>query len=184
LKLSPQLVRVEALKGCFIMATLVGHGRGEPDIDSSPSTMLGYLRGPNDVAFFALPWRLLMYTAEAFAKVGVHHRVGHREFDEKRDSRNVWNMAVVTNRHAGVFMPLAVFLSVLWNSAVDGLGVTAVWPTSGPAAPDAGGAFPVRDRRAVHSGAVSWARGDMRCTPTHRRRGDLFDRGDVLVVPR
>ncbi|PYQ69969.1 MAG: hypothetical protein DMG04_26335 [Acidobacteria bacterium] len=113
LRLSPQMVRVEALKGMFhygkhssvmAAANLVSI--------QSPSTMLGYLRGPSDVAFFALPWRLLMYTTEAFAKVGYITASVTAEFDEKRDSRNVWNMAVVTNRHClALFMPLAVFLA-------------------------------------------------------------------------
>ncbi len=137
LRLSPQLVRVETLKGMFHYGKHSSVMAAANLISiQSPSTMLGYLRGPNDVAFFALPWRLLMYSTEAFAKVGYITSSVTAEFDEKRDSRNVWNMAVVTNRHClALFMPLAVFLSLY------GTPLLTVWVsplfgrTSGPLLP-------------------------------------------------
>jgi O-antigen/teichoic acid export membrane protein len=137
LRLSPRLVRVEALKGMFHYGKHSSVMAAANLISiQSPSTMLGYLRGPNDVAFFALPWRLLMYSTEAFAKVGYITSSVTAEFDEKRDSRNVWNMAVVTNRHClALFMPLAVFLSLY------GTPLLTVWVsplfgrTSGPLLP-------------------------------------------------
>jgi O-antigen/teichoic acid export membrane protein len=79
----------------------------------APSTVLGLMRGPVDVAFFALPWRLLMYTTEAFAKVGQITASVTAELDVTSDARTVWNMAVATNRMClALFMPLAIFLTV------------------------------------------------------------------------
>ncbi|PYR76710.1 MAG: hypothetical protein DMF86_11415 [Acidobacteria bacterium] len=113
LTLSPRLVRREAFKGMF------SYGKHSSVMAAanlisiqSPATVLGYVRGPSDVAFFALPWRLLMYTTEAFAKVGQITASVTAELDAKRDSRSVWSIAVVTNRHClALFMPLAIFLT-------------------------------------------------------------------------
>jgi len=161
LKLSPQLVRVEALKGMFHYGKHSSVMAAANLISiQSPSTMLGYLRGPNDVAFFALPWRLLMYTAEAFAKVGYITASVTAEFDEKRDSRNVWNMAVVTNRHClALFMPLAVFLSFY------GTPLLTVWVsplfgrTSGPLLPVLAVPFLFAIAGQFNSGAVLLGQG-------------------------
>jgi O-antigen/teichoic acid export membrane protein len=113
LRLSPRLVRREAFRG------MLSYGRHSSVMAAanlvsiqSPSTVLGYLRGPSDVAFFALPWRLLMYTTEAFAKVGQITASVAAELDATRDDHRVWNIAVVTNRHClTLFMPLALFLA-------------------------------------------------------------------------
>lgn len=79
----------------------------------APATILGSMRGPAEVAFFALPWRLLMYTTEAFAKVGQITSSVTAELDVRSDARSVWNMAVVTNRTClALFMPVAIFLCV------------------------------------------------------------------------
>src|SRR5207249_952328 len=93
LTLSPRLVRREAFKGMF------SYGKHSSVMAAanlisiqSPATVLGYVRGPSDVAFFALPWRLLMYTTEAFAKVGQITASVTAELDAKRDSRSVWSI--------------------------------------------------------------------------------------------
>jgi len=79
----------------------------------APSTVLGLMRGPAEVAFFALPWRVLMYTTEAFAKVGQITASVTAELDARRDARSIWTMAVATNRMCvGLFMPLAIFLTI------------------------------------------------------------------------
>ena len=114
LRLSPRLVRREAF------AELVGYGKHSSMMTvanmvelQAPSTVLGMMRGPTEVAFFALPWRLLMYTTEAFAKVGQITASMTAELDEARDSRRVWTVAVTTNRMClALFMPLAIFLCV------------------------------------------------------------------------
>ena len=102
----------------------------------APSTILGAMRGPAEVAFFALPWRLLMYTTEAFAKVGQITASVSAELDAVRDARGVWNMAVATNRLClTVFMPVAIFLCVfatplltVWVSPAVGAHSGAVLP--------------------------------------------------------
>src|SRR4029078_7694470 len=78
-----------------------------------PATVLGSMCGPTEVAFFAVPWRLLMDTTEAFSKVGQITASVTAELDVRRDARSVWAMAVATNRNClGLFMPLAIFLWV------------------------------------------------------------------------
>ena len=112
LRLSPAQVRREAFGG------MLSYGKHSSVMAAanlvsiqSPTTVLGYLRGPSDVAFFAFPWRLLMYTTEAIAKVGQITASVTAELDARNDTRNVWNMAVVTNRNClALFMPAAVFL--------------------------------------------------------------------------
>jgi O-antigen/teichoic acid export membrane protein len=114
LRLSPRLIRREAF------AELIGYGKHSAAMTvanmaelQAPSTVLGLMRGPTDVAFFALPWRLLLYTTEAFAKVGQITASVTAELDESRQTPRVWHMAVATNRMClALFMPVAIFLCV------------------------------------------------------------------------
>lgn len=138
LHLTPRLVRREAFGG------MLSYGKHSSVMAAanlvsiqSPTTVLGYLRGPSDVAFFAFPWRLLMYTTEAIAKVGQITASVTAELDARRDTRNVWNMAVVTNRIClALFMPAAIFLVIY------GTPLLAVW--AGPlVARDSGPLLPV-----------------------------------------
>ena len=77
----------------------------------APATVIGLLRGPTDVGFFALPQRLLLYSAEAFAKVSDVTSSVTAELDEHRSRERVWRLAVLTNRHClALFMPVALFL--------------------------------------------------------------------------
>jgi membrane protein EpsK len=79
----------------------------------SPTTLLGVTRGPTEVAFFALPWRLLMYTTEALSKLGQVTTSMAAEFDAAQDGHSVRNMVIATNRMClALFMPLAIFLFV------------------------------------------------------------------------
>jgi O-antigen/teichoic acid export membrane protein len=114
LRLSPRLVRRRAF------GDMVGYGKHSSVMTianmvelQAPSTVLGLMRGPAEVAFLALPWRLLMYTTEAFAKVGQITASVTAELDATSDPRSVWNMAVATNRMClALFMPVAIFLCV------------------------------------------------------------------------
>ena len=112
LHLSPAHIRREAFGG------MLSYGKHSSVMAAanlvsiqSPQTVLGYLRGPGDVAFFAFPWRLLMYTTEAIAKVGQITASVTADLDARQDTRNMWNMAVMTNRNClALFMPAAIFL--------------------------------------------------------------------------
>jgi O-antigen/teichoic acid export membrane protein len=137
LQITPRLVRREAFNG------MLSYGKHSSVMAAanlvsiqSPTTVLGYLLGPSDVAFFAFPWRLLMYTTEAFAKVGQITASVTAELDAMRDTRNVWNMAVVTNRMClALFMPAAIFLVIygtplltVWAGPVVAHGSGALMP--------------------------------------------------------
>lgn len=78
-----------------------------------PSTVLGLVRGPVEVGFFAFPFRLLMYSAEGLAKVSDVTSSVTAALDETRSKDHVWTLAVVVNRYCfTLFMPVAIFLGV------------------------------------------------------------------------
>jgi O-antigen/teichoic acid export membrane protein len=137
LHLTPRLVRREAFRG------MLSYGKHSSVMAAanlvsiqSPTTVLGYLRGPSDVAFFAFPWRLLMYTTEAIAKVGQITASVTAELDAKRDIRNVWNMAIITNRNClALFMPAAIFLVIYATPLLTVWAGATVASGSGPLLP-------------------------------------------------
>jgi O-antigen/teichoic acid export membrane protein len=137
LRITPRLVRREAFRG------MLSYGKHSSVMAAanlvsiqSPTTVLGYLRGPSDVAFFAFPWRLLMYTTEAIAKVGQITASVTAELDAKRDTRNVWNMAIITNRNClALFMPAAVFLVIYGTPLLTVWAGPVVARGSGPLLP-------------------------------------------------
>lgn len=114
LRLSPRLIRRETLSGLF------RYGRYSAVIAAAnlvtinaPLTLLGSLRTAAEVAYFALPFRLLMYSAEGLAKVSDVTSSVTAGFDERGEKHRVWTLAVLTNRHCfALFMPLAIFLVV------------------------------------------------------------------------
>jgi O-antigen/teichoic acid export membrane protein len=78
----------------------------------APATMLGTLSGPADVAYFALPWRLVMYTTEAFSKVAHITSSVTAELDARQDTQRMIGIAITTNRNClALFMPAAIFLA-------------------------------------------------------------------------
>lgn len=112
LRMSPALVRMETLR------SLLGYGRHSAVMVianmfslQAPATVIGLLRGPVDVGIFALPQRLLLYSAEAFAKVSDVTSSVTAELDEARNRERVWRLAVLTNRTCFMlFLPVAIFL--------------------------------------------------------------------------
>ncbi|HJR58260.1 MAG TPA: oligosaccharide flippase family protein [Vicinamibacterales bacterium] len=82
----------------------------------APATILGLLRGPTEVGFFSLPFRLLMYSAEGLSKVSDVTSSVTAGLDETRSTAQVWSLAILTNRHClALFMPLAIFLAI-WGT--------------------------------------------------------------------
>jgi len=78
---------------------------------SAPMTIIGALRGPAEVAFFAVPFRLLFYTAEVMSKVAGVTASTTAALDELGDRTRVRRLAIDTNGHCFVFfMPVALFL--------------------------------------------------------------------------
>lgn len=112
IRISPALVRVDTLRSLF------GYGRHSAVMVianmfslQAPATIIGLLRGPADVGIFALPQRLLLYSAEAFARVSDVTSSVTAEFDETRNRDRVWRLAVLTNRSCfTLFLPVAIFL--------------------------------------------------------------------------
>lgn len=127
-RVSHQLVRVETL------AALFRYGRHAALMVianmfslQAPATVIGLLRGPVDVGLFALPQRLLLYSAEALAKVSDVTSSFTAEFDETKSREKVWRLAVLTNRSCfTLFMPLAIFL---W---IYGTPLLRLWVSQSP----------------------------------------------------
>lgn len=99
---------------------LFGYGRYSAVISAAnlvsinaPATVLGSVRTAAEVGFFSLPYRLLMYSAEALAKVSDVTASVTAGLDERGDRQRVWNLAVLTNRTCfALYMPVAIFLSI------------------------------------------------------------------------
>ena len=172
-RISPALVRREAFGG------MMSYGKHSSVMAAanlisiqSPTTVLGYLRGPSDVAFFAFPWRLLMYTTEAFAKVGQITASVTADLDARNDTRNVWNMAIVTNRNClALFMPAAIFLVFYADAAAHRLGRGRGCAGQQHAAAGARHPLPVRDRGAVQLWSGADRPGEARALRAGIRRG-------------
>ena len=80
---------------------------------NAPATVLGAVRTAAEVGFFALPFRLLMYSAEALAKVSDVTASVTAGLDERGERERVWEIAVSTNRHCfALYMPVAIVLAV------------------------------------------------------------------------
>lgn len=97
------------------------------------ATVIGVLRGPVDVGFYALPQRLLMYAAEALVKVADVTASVTAETDEARDVPRVMRLAILTNRAClTLFMPLAIFLTAYAYPLLAVWVTPEVAATSGP----------------------------------------------------
>ena len=132
-RISPALVRMDTLRALF------GYGRHSAVMVianmfslQAPATIIGLLRGPVEVGIFALPQRLLLYSAEAFGKVSDVTSSVTAELDETRSRERVWRIAVLTNRSCfTLFMPAAIFLA-LYGPALLRLWVPDIAEASAP----------------------------------------------------
>jgi O-antigen/teichoic acid export membrane protein len=174
LRLSPRFMRAEAFRSMF------SYGKHSSVMAAanlvsiqSPATVLGYLSGPTQVAYFALPWRLLMYTTEAFAKVGQITSSVTAELDARQDAQNVCNIAIVTNRHClALFMPAAIFLIFYAQPLLSVWVSPEMGRASGPLLPVLVVPFLLAGAGQFNSGAVLIGQG----------RHGLYARGIVLEV--
>lgn len=111
-RFSARLVRIDTLRSLF------AYGKHSAVMAianmfslQAPATIIGFLLGPAAVGVFSLPQRLLLYSAEAFAKVSDVTSSVTAELDEIRNRERVWRLAVLTNRSCfTLFLPVAVFL--------------------------------------------------------------------------
>jgi O-antigen/teichoic acid export membrane protein len=107
-------IRGESLKGLF------RYGRysalmAAADLMSMHGaiTILGALRGPAEVAAFALPFRLLYYIAEVMSKVSGVTASATAALDEAGNREHVWRLAIETNRHCfAFFIPVGLFMAL------------------------------------------------------------------------
>jgi O-antigen/teichoic acid export membrane protein len=82
-------------------------------LSQGPPVLIGHFWPARFVGFFQLPGRLLMYTVEAVARIGIITNSNTAELAAKGDRRLLAQMAVFTNRYCVMlFMPLAI---VFWT---------------------------------------------------------------------
>jgi O-antigen/teichoic acid export membrane protein len=132
-RITPSLVRLDTLRSLF------AYGRHSAVMVianmfslQAPATILGILLGPVAVAVFSLPQRLLLYSAEAFAKVSDVTSSVTAELDETRSRERVWRLAVLTNRSCyALFLPAAIFL-LFYGPALLHLWVPDIADASAP----------------------------------------------------
>ena len=103
----------------------------------APALVIGHLRGPAEVGIFTLPFRVLMYTTEAFAKVAEVTSSVTAEADEAQQKSRVWALAVQTNRHClAAFLPLAIFMGLYAVPLLEAwVRVPGIARSSGPIIP-------------------------------------------------
>jgi O-antigen/teichoic acid export membrane protein len=113
LAVSPSLVQRGTLRDLF------RYGRYSAVISTSnlvtfnaPPVILGYVRSAAEVAYFSLPYRVLMYVTEGLTKVADVTASVSAAIHQSGDRQKLWRLAVLTNRHCfALFVPLAVYLS-------------------------------------------------------------------------
>jgi O-antigen/teichoic acid export membrane protein len=109
----PSLLQRDALSGLF------RYGRYSAVISASnlvvinaPTTILGAFRTAAEVGYFALPFRLLMYSAEGLTRVADVTSSVTAALDETGNKEKVWRLAVLTNRQCfALFVPVALYLT-------------------------------------------------------------------------
>lgn len=79
--------------------------------NQSPLVLIGYFLSPRSVAFFSLPYRLVMYIGDVIPRVGTVTAAKVAELDEQGHTGHLQSLTVLINRYCyTLFMPVAVFL--------------------------------------------------------------------------
>jgi O-antigen/teichoic acid export membrane protein len=118
-RVCPQLAVSPSRVQRATLADLFRYGRYSAVISTSnlvtfnaPPVILGYMRSAAEVAYFSLPYRVLMYVTEGLTKVADVTASVSAAIHHSGDRQRLWRLAVLTNRHCfALFVPLAVYLS-------------------------------------------------------------------------
>lgn len=81
--------------------------------NQSPLVLIGYFLSPRSVAFFSLPYRLVMYIGDVVPRVGTVTAARVAELDEHGHTGHLQSLTVLINRYCyTLFMPVTVFLLI------------------------------------------------------------------------
>jgi O-antigen/teichoic acid export membrane protein len=79
-------------------------------LNQSPPMLIGHFLPAAFVGYYQLPFKLIQYTSDAVARIGVITNANAAELHARGDSRVLSQLAVYSNRYAlTLFMPLALF---------------------------------------------------------------------------
>lgn len=112
-RVSPLFASVETLRmmGKFGIHTFVVNVSSLL-LNQSPPIMIGHFFPAAFVGFYQLPMKLIQYTSDAVAKIGIITNANAAELHARGDSRVLSQLAVYSNRYSlTLFMPLAL---VFW----------------------------------------------------------------------
>lgn len=116
----PQLILHPSLIDRTTLWELFHYGRYSAVIAASnlvtfnaPPVVLGYVRSASEVAYFSLPFRILMYATEGLTKVADVTASATAAIHQSGAREKIWRIAVLTNRQCfALFMPVAIYLSI------------------------------------------------------------------------
>jgi O-antigen/teichoic acid export membrane protein len=84
---------------------------GNQLLGESVPVLLGHYQGARFVGFFNLPVRLLQYTVELVARIGLVTNTNAAELSARGESEALTRLAIYPNRYClTIFMPMAIFL--------------------------------------------------------------------------
>lgn len=112
-RLSPRFASMETLRmmGRFGIHTFVGNVSGM-FIGFGPPILIGHFLPAAFVGYYQLPVKLIQYTSDAVARIGIITNANAAELHARGDSRVLSQLAIYSNRYSlTLFMPLAL---VFW----------------------------------------------------------------------
>lgn len=112
-RLSLQFASLKTLRmmGQFGIHTFLGNV-SNLFLNQSPPILIGHYLSATFVGYFQLPLKLIQYTSDAVARIGIITNANAAELHARGDSRLLSDLAIYSNRYSlTLFMPLAL---VFW----------------------------------------------------------------------
>ena len=104
-------------------------------LNQSPPMLIGHFLPAAFVGYYQLPMKLIQYTADAVARIGIITNANAAELHARGDSRTLSQLAIYANRYSlTLFMPLALVLWV-FGDRIFRLWVPSIWQFSAPLLP-------------------------------------------------
>jgi len=82
-------------------------------LNQSPPVLIGHFLPTAYLAYFQYPMKLIQYTGDAVARIGIITNAHAAELQARGDSRALYELAIYANRYSlAIFMPVAIALWV------------------------------------------------------------------------
>jgi O-antigen/teichoic acid export membrane protein len=104
-------------------------------LNQSPPILIGHFLPTAYLAYFQYPMKLIQYTGDAVARIGIITNAHAAELHARGDSRALSELAIYANRYSlPIFMPVAIALWV-FGDRLFRLWVPSIAPYSAPLLP-------------------------------------------------